>query len=168
MLTGAAGRGSVGAGRQGVVASVHVSDGGVPKLPVASARVTSAGLSGDRQRDLRYHGGPDRAVCLFSRELLEALAAEGHPIAPGTIGENLLLSGLDWSLVVPGARLDLAGGPELEVTDFAAPCAIIGGSFEGGRFERISDKAHRGWSRAYCRVLREGDVQAGMGVVLRA
>ena len=89
----------------GRVVGLHVSDGGVPKHAVARAVVRPGGIEGDRQRDLRYHGGPERAVSLFSREVMDRLRAEGHPIAPGTTGENVLLAGLDWRHVQPGARL---------------------------------------------------------------
>ncbi|HSE06328.1 MAG TPA: hypothetical protein VLK35_19425 [Methylomirabilota bacterium] len=44
---------------------IGMSPGGVPKLPVSSARVTALGLEGDAQRDREHHGGPDRALCLL-------------------------------------------------------------------------------------------------------
>ena len=155
----------------GRVVQINVSQGGVPKLPVPAARVTRNGVEGDWQRDRRYHGGPDRAVSIWSLEVIEALRAEGHPVVPGGAGENLTVSGLDWAAVRPGARLrigDGADGVELEVTDFAAPCPIIKANFSGGSFDRISDKSHPGSSRVYCRVLREGRIAAGEGIALRA
>ena len=150
----------------GRIVQINVADGGVPKLPVPSARISRGGVAGDRQRDLRYHGGPDRAVCCLALEVIERLRAEGHPIAPGTTGENLTLAGLDWTRARPGARLVFAGGVELEVTGFAAPCGNIRGSFARGEIERLSDKRHPGESRVYCRVLVEGEVRAGEGVSL--
>ena len=153
-------------GTTGRIVRVNVSRGGVPKRPVPSARVTREGVDGDRQADRRYHGGRDRAVSLFALEVIERIAAEGHPIAPGTTGENLTLAGFDWEHVRPGAQLRFAGGVELEVTDFASPCPTIRDSFLGGDFERLSEKRHPGSSRLYCRVLREGDVRAGEGVTV--
>ena len=144
----------------GTLVSINVSNGGVPKLPVQECAITTSGLKGDRQRDLRHHGGEQRAVSLFSRELIDALQAEGHPIAPGTIGENLTLSGLDWALVVPGRRLTV-GEVELELTSYASPCRNIAPSFIGGDMNRVSQKLHPGWSRLYARVLREGVVRTG-------
>ena len=66
---------------------VSVSEGGVPKRlsPQRSSRLD--GLTGDRQRNRTYHGGADRAVCLYSLEMIEALRAEGHSIGPGSSGE---------------------------------------------------------------------------------
>ena len=143
--------------RRGLVASINVSPGGVPKLPVERARAGRSGIAGDRQRDLRYHGGPTRAVSLYSLDLIEALRAEGHPIGIGTTGENVTVSGVEWTLVVPGVALRV-GDAELEVTAYAPPCRVIGGSFEGRRISRISGQAHPGWSRVYAAVHVEGDV----------
>ena len=145
---------------EGLVHSINTSDGGVPKLPRTSVAVRKTGLEGDRQRDLEYHGGPDRAVSLFSLELIEALRAEGHPIAAGTIGENLTLAGLDWPKLAPGMRLEI-GEVALELMSHAAPCRNIAGSFSDRVFTRVADKAHPGWSRFYARVLKEGTLRVG-------
>jgi len=132
-------------------------------LPVVEARVTVDGVAGDRQRDGRNHGGPDRAVTLLSLERIERLRAEGHPIGIGTTGENLTVSGVEWDALGPGVRL-MVGEVELEVTRFAAPCPNIAGSFLGGEFGRLSQKLHPGWSRLCARVLRAGEVRAGDAV----
>ena len=58
---------------RGRVVQLSVSNGGVPKLPVPAARITENGLEGDAQRNLEVHGGPERAVCLFSMERIRAL-----------------------------------------------------------------------------------------------
>ena len=148
------------------VHSINVSDGGVPKLARESVVVRKAGLEGDRQRDLEYHGGPDRAVSLFSLELIEALRKEGHPIAPGTIGENLTLAGLDWKALRPGMRLEI-GEVSIELTSHAAPCRNIAGSFSDRVFARVAEKVHPGWSRFYARVLNEGTLRVGDRVRIR-
>ncbi|HVE79164.1 MAG TPA: MOSC domain-containing protein [Gemmatimonadaceae bacterium] len=145
------------------IVSINTSGGGVPKRPVERARVTRGGVEGDRQRDRRFHGGPDRAVSLYSAERIEALRAEGHPIAAGTTGENVTVAGVDWQAVVPGARLRL-GDVLVEVTAYATPCKNIRGSFAGEEFTRISQKKHAGWSRVYARVVEEGEMRVGAPV----
>jgi MOSC domain-containing protein YiiM len=135
--------------------------GGVPKYAVEQAEVTRQGVSGDQQRDRRYHGGPERAVCLFSYERILALQAEGHPIAPGTTGENLTISGLDWDALQPGDCLAIGERVRIQITSFSAPCSNISLSFQDGVFKRMSQKLHPGWSRLYARVLQEGPVRAG-------
>jgi MOSC domain-containing protein YiiM len=144
-----------------LVFQINISDGGVPKRPVREAEVMSHGLDGDRQRNLKHHGGPDRALCLFSLERIIALQAEGHPIFPGSLGENLTVAGLPWEELGPGSRLRL--GPEViaEITSYTAPCATIAASFADGQFIRASQEQHPGWSRLYARVLSTGSIRIG-------
>lgn len=148
---------------RGRVVRVSTSGGGVPKRAVAGARVTAAGLEGDAQADRRHHGRPWQAVCLWSLEVVEALAAEGHPVGPGDAGENLTLAGLDWPTVRPGVQL-LAGTALLEVTTYAVPCKKLAGLFSDGRFRRVAHEV--GPARVYARVLVEGRVAPGDLVLL--
>jgi MOSC domain-containing protein YiiM len=150
----------------GRLESVNVSRGGVPKAPVFEGHITEHGVDGDRQRDLRYHGGTDRAVCVYSLDLIRSLQAEGHPIAPGAAGENLTVSGIDWTAIVPGGELQV-GPVRLVVTQYAAPCDNIAPSFLDGDFTRVSQKRHPGWSRVYARVVEGGIVRPGDSVRAR-
>lgn len=148
----------------GRVVGVQVApEGGVPKRPVESAEVTPAGVVGDRQIDLEHHGGPSRAVCVYAQECIDALAAEGHPIARGTTGENVTVAGLEWSTVRTGDRL-VIDSVVLEISGPAPPCTTIAASFTDGAFTRISQKTHPGWSRLYARVVVPGRVREGAPV----
>lgn len=140
---------------------ISISDGGVPKLPVAEARLTVNGVAGDRQRNLEVHGGVDRAICLFSLEVIEALQVEGHSIRPGSSGENLTIAGLDWPKLLPGDRLRIGDTVLLELMSYTAPCKYNAQWFANGDFSRIAQKLHPGWSRLYARVLAEGVVRPG-------
>jgi MOSC domain-containing protein YiiM len=148
------------------VHQINLSKGGVPKLPVAQAEIDESGVVGDIQADRVHHGRPDQALCLYSFEVIEELQREGHPIAPGSAGENLTLSGLDWPMVVPGARLRV--GPEvmIEVTGYTSPCQKNAGWFIEGDFGRMSQTRHPGSSRLYARVLQGGRVKTGDEVAL--
>ena len=143
------------------MAQISVSAGGVPKRAVPAARVTARGIEGDVQRNRRLHGGPDRAVCLFSLEHIRALQTEGHPILPGSIGENLTLEGMDWEAVVPGVRLRLGAEVVIQITDYTPPCSNITGSFRDRDVARVSQRHHPGASRVYARVLQEGGLSSG-------
>ena len=145
---------------------ISISDGGVPKLSVAEARLTVNGVAGDRQRNLEAHGGVDRAICLFSLEVIEALQAEGHSIRPGSSGENLTIAGLDWPKLLPGDRLRIGDTVLLELMSYTAPCKYNAQWFANGDFSRISQKLHPGWSRLYARVLAEGVVRPGDRVMV--
>lgn len=150
---------SLGSG--GYVAQINVSPGGVPKLPVQSAYLSWMGLEGDSQRNTEVHGGPERAVCLYALERIQALQAEGHPIYPGAAGENLTLAGLDWSDVKPGVRLRLGSTAVIEITRYTSPCKTIAAAFLDGNSNRISQKVYPGWSRLYARVLSPGVLHTG-------
>jgi MOSC domain-containing protein YiiM len=161
-------RGELDKYRTGSVASINVSAGGVPKGRIAVAKVSRSGLQSDAQDDKKHHGGPERAVCVYSLERIRALQAEGHPIAIGTVGENVTVEGVDWDSVVPGSRIRLGKQVVLEVVSFTDPCKTIRESFIDGRFVRISQKLHPGWSRVYTRVLAEGEIRSGDAVELTA
>jgi MOSC domain-containing protein YiiM len=144
----------------GRLESINRSRGGVPKTGVAEARVTAEGVQGDGQRDHRHHGGPRRAVSIYSLDLIHALRAEGHPIGIGTTGENLTVSGLDWNALAPDRELQI-GPVRLRLTEYASPCENIRHSFLDQDFTRISHKRHPGWSRLYASVLAGGILRPG-------
>lgn len=142
------------------VFQLNVSQGGVPKRAVAEATLTELGLEGDRVKHTRIHGGPERAVCLYSLERILALQEEGATVFPGALGENVTLVGLDWDRVAPGARLAL-GECLVEVTKFTTPCSTTS-PFVCGDVKRFHQDHHPGWSRVYARVLRGGRLAPGM------
>jgi MOSC domain-containing protein YiiM len=150
---------------EGRVTGLQRSNGGVPKLAVDRAVVRYNGMEGDRQANRKFHGGPQRALCLYSQELLDALAAAGHPVERGDLGENVTISGISWERVRPGARLQL-GAVEAEVTGFASPCRKIAFAFADEDFVRVGAKVNPGWSRVYVRILVEGELAVGDPVVL--
>ncbi|HUS33523.1 MAG TPA: MOSC domain-containing protein [Kofleriaceae bacterium] len=139
------------------------SQGGVPKLPLREARVTTLGLDVDKQKHKKFHGGPDRALCLFSVEVIEALQAEGHPIYPGSTGENVLISGLDWTKLAEGTRIALGDEVIVALTRTTTPCKQIADSFIGRKFQRLAALHEMRW---YCRVEREGLLRVAMPVSL--
>ena len=145
----------------GRIVQISVSPGGVPKNAVPSADITRAGVEGDAHRDLEHHGGPDRAVCLFSLELIRGLQAEGHPVVPGALGENVTLEGIDWKNLVPGSRIELGGQVLLEVTRYTSPCVNIRPAFSHRDVSRVSEQRNPGWSRVYARVLSPGRITTG-------
>lgn len=143
------------------VCQINCSEGGVPKYAVHEVAVTKQGFEGDEQADKEHHGGRDKAVCIYSFDLILALQAEGHPIFAGSTGENLTLAGLDWRDVVPGAQFSVGNEVLLEITAYASPCQTIARSFMDGNFNRISSKTNPGWARAYAKVLKSGQIRVG-------
>ena len=119
------------------------------------------GLEGDAQRHPLIHGGPERAICLYSVEVIERLRSEGHPLEPGAAGENLTIEGIDFARLGPGHRLRLGAEAEVEITSFVTPCRTIAGAFLGGDSGRIDVRRHPGDARLYARVITAGVLRVG-------
>jgi MOSC domain len=156
--------GAMPARATGELVRISVSGGGVPKRPVESATVGFAGVVGDLQRSRKHHGRPWQALSLWSTDVVDALAADGHPIFYGACGENLSIRGLPWADVRPGVRLKF-GSVLAEASLFALPCANNAGWFSDRDFTRIHHE--RGpVSRMYATVLEPGEVDVGDDVIL--
>jgi MOSC domain-containing protein YiiM len=140
---------------------INRSRGGVPKTGIHTVALDFLGMEGDGHAHPGVHGGPDRAVCLYSLERILALQAEGHPVFPGALGENFTLSGLAWDKLTPGFRLRIGEQVFLEIASYTTPCSSIRPFFKEGNIARISQKYHPGWSRHYARVLQPGMVKVG-------
>lgn len=153
-------RGPATAGRDGIVAFVHTSPGGVPKRPVDHAWVHRLGVEGDGHV-YTGHGGEDAAVCLLAQEAIERVRGDGHALFPGAVGENVTVLGIDWAALRVGDRLSFGSGLELELTDYATPCQTVAHWFTRRRIARIGHKLHPEDARWYARVLAEGVLEPG-------
>lgn len=138
----------------GRLVQLNVSAGGMPKRPVDRARVTRDGLEGDRQRNRKYHGGPNRAVCLFSLELYDRLRGLGIDLAPGSVGENFTTSGIDLQRLKKRDRLRV-GGCLIEITDVRVPCRNL------KQWDDDLPELIVGFSGWVAKVVEEGEVVPG-------
>jgi MOSC domain-containing protein YiiM len=135
----------------------------VPKRAVQRAWLDVLGLEGDKHNDRVGHGGPERAVCLMAMEVIDKLQSEGHPVSPGSLGENVTVRGLDWSQVKPGDRLQI-GFALIEVTRYTTPCKNVAPAFADGDFTRVLHTKNPGEARIYAKVIQPGELAAGMAV----
>jgi MOSC domain-containing protein YiiM len=150
----------------GAVVRLNTSMGGVPKVPLGSAEVGWSGMAGDVQAARQHHGRPWQALCLWGVEVIDRFAADGHPIGPGSAGENLTLSGLDWSQIRPGSRLRI-GSVDCEVSSYAIPCKKNARWFSDGKYQRMHHTAGP-VSRVYATVLQPGRIDTDDTVTLVA
>jgi MOSC domain-containing protein YiiM len=132
-----------------------------------AADVNFLGITVDQHNDTVHHGGVNGALCLYSLERILALQAGGHPIYPGSIGENITITGLDWDEILLGTRWRLGESVYIEISGYATPCSKIRESFVNEEFNRVHSRKHPGWARAYARVLIPGRIALG-DIVLRA
>jgi MOSC domain-containing protein YiiM len=151
----------------GRVESLQASGGGVPKMSIPFAEIGAAGVIGDVQGNRRNHGRPWQAVCLYSTDLIDALRSEGHPITAGGTGENITISGVDWSRMRGGLTIAI-GDVELRTSGPAAPCHKIGDCFSERHWNRIDHVERPGWARWYASVLTGGTVAPGDTVTITA
>lgn len=134
----------------------------IDKRPVAGRiRVHSLGVAGDRQIDVKSHGGRDKAVYAYAREDLDWWAGElGRELPNGCFGENLTTSGVDVTGAVIGERWRVgADGLVVEVTCARTPCRTFQGWM--GEQQWVKRFFARGAPGAYLRVVGEGTVAAG-------
>jgi MOSC domain-containing protein YiiM len=134
------------------------------KSPVAGpVRVTSLNLEGDRQSDLRYHGGKDKAVYAYPAEHYAYWRAElpGVALPPGAFGENFTTEGLTERDAKVGDHLQI-GSAEFVVTQPRMPCYKLGVRF--ARADMVQRFLRSGRTGFYLAVVSEGTVSGGDAV----
>jgi MOSC domain-containing protein YiiM len=138
---------------------------GIYKRPVVGRiPIRALNLDGDRQADLRVHGGADKAVYAYPSEFYELWSRERPELdfGPGTFGENLTTQGLLDDDVSVGDRFRV-GTAELVVTQPRLPCFKLG--IKLGRDTFVTEFLERGLLGFYFAVVREGEVAPGDPIV---
>ncbi|OQP85387.1 MOSC domain-containing protein [Rhizobium rhizosphaerae] len=128
----------------------------------AGVLVDENGLVGDAVCNGEHHGGQDQAVYGLGSVDLDGWSQElGRPLTPGTLGENLVVDGLDSRNVSVGDRFE-TDDVLMEVTSTRTPCATLSIRME----DRLFAKRFMAVSRPgfYCRVLKSGTLKAGDAV----
>ncbi len=105
----------------GQLAQLNISGGGMPKKPIPQAMVGVEGVKGDWQKNRKYHGGPNRAICIYSEELYQGLRDSGVNVKNGDVGENFTTRGINLQHLKKGDRLKV-GQCVIEITDIRVPC----------------------------------------------
>lgn len=139
---------------------------GGQKAPVSSAFLSNTGFEGDGQADLKNHGGPGKAACVYSYDHYSYWAqALGEALAPGAFSENLTIAGLHESQVSIGDVFRI-GAALVQISQPRQPCSKLAG--HRGRKD-LPELIHaNGLSGFYFRVLEEGLVHSGEAVELVA
>ncbi|WP_370414446.1 MOSC domain-containing protein [Streptomyces fradiae] len=121
----------------------------------------ASGVEGDDVCDLRFHGGPDRALYAFAREDLDAWERElGRSFTPGQFGENLTTRGLDVNNALIGERWRIGDTVVVEVTGGRIPCRTFAGFVEESGWVRRFNESAAG-PGALLRVVVPGEIRAG-------
>ncbi|MBV8845524.1 MAG: MOSC domain-containing protein [Bryobacterales bacterium] len=155
------------------VLQINISNGGIPKRPIAEAVVTPLGIHGDRHAHPEVHGGPKKALLLITSEGIEELKAAGFPVYNGALGENITSTGLDRRDLRIGQRVRV-GEVELELTKVRAPCFTIqvyGANIGEAVYDqdvKSGDPSSPRWglSGFYFRVIKPGIIHPGDRITL--
>ncbi|OJZ74945.1 sulfurase [Mycobacterium paraffinicum] len=137
---------------------------GIWKTPVAGPCVVRRlNIDGDGQGDLDGHGGEYRAVLVYQLASYDHWAAElgRDDLKPGAFGENFTVDGLPDDEVCIGDRYRI-GQVILEVTQPRVTCYRVGIRVGEPRMPALLVSHRR--PGFYCRVLAEGEVEAGQAV----
>lgn len=89
------------------------------RVPVAEATlIDDTGIAGDK----KGKKGSKRQLNIIALEMAVALGAEGYKSAPGELGEQITLTGLDIDALPPGTRLKLGAVAEVELVEMRTGC----------------------------------------------
>ena len=138
---------------------------GVFKSPVPGPRrVGRLNVDGDGQGDLEGHGGEQRAVFVYQIGSYHYWERElgRHDFVYGQFGENFTVEGLGDDEACIGDRYRI-GSATFEVTQPRVTCYRVGIRMNDPRIPALLVSHHR--PGFYFRVLEEGEVRAGDGIV---
>ena len=123
------------------------------------------GLHGDRVADRKIHGGPWRAVLMYSADHYPRWRQEWNrrDVGAGAFGENLTVRGIQESTACLGDRFEI-GEAVLEITSPRGPCWKLARRHDVPDLVAVVKANHRhGW---YLRVLKPGWIESGQPVTL--
>jgi MOSC domain-containing protein YiiM len=139
---------------------------GICKSPVPGPlNLRKNGFEGDGVGDLKHHGGPDKAVCVYSLDhypYWETIL--GTELTPPAFGENLSVSNLFEEDVCIGDVFGL-GTALLQISQPRQPCNTL--AARHGRKDLVRLVVDSGRTGFYFRVLEEGVVDKSSILVLR-
>lgn len=127
---------------------------------VGRVMLRTLNLDGDRQADLRVHGGPTKAVYAYPSEHYEFWRKEfpDMELPYGMFGENFTVAGFSETSLNIGDEFRI-GSAVVMVTEPRMPCYKLGIRF--GRTDIIRRFLVSERSGFYLAVLKEGEVSAG-------
>jgi MOSC domain-containing protein YiiM len=130
---------------------------GICKEKTEEAFLTKEGFRGDGVANLKDHGGPDRAVCIYPHEHYQLWEREFNISLPSSaFGENLTVANMLERDVCIGDIYQL-GDAVIQITQGRIPCSTITKRTNvQGLLKRIVETGYTGY---FCRVLEEGSVR---------
>lgn len=151
----------------------HLPNGKTVLSGIRKQRVTAAtiiigetNLSGDRQADLRVHGGADKAIYAYPSEHFPAWTAElgfESPLEPNAFGENLTTRGIVETEICIGDVYKW-GTALVQISQPRGPCYKL--EMALGRQNLIEPFRKSGRTGWYMRVLQTGEARTAEPMTL--
>ncbi|MCZ2340665.1 MAG: MOSC domain-containing protein [Bacteroidales bacterium] len=140
---------------------------GVYKEPVVGpVMVRKINIDGDEQADRVHHGGPDKAVMVYSANHYPAWQRElgDLPLSYGAFGENFTIQDLTESDVCIGDIWQVGHDVQVQVSQPRQPCWKLARRWRIKTLAlQLQQTGRTGW---YFRVLQEGMIAPGMSMTL--
>lgn len=139
---------------------------GICKNPVSEPQhLKKLGFEGDGVADLKHHGGPDKAVCVYSVDCYSYWERIlGIKLPHAAFGENLSVSKLHEDNVCIGDIFQL-GTAIVQVSQPRQPCKTLAVRY--GRSDMVKLVVDSGRTGFYFRVIEEGIVEREDQLVLK-
>ena len=140
---------------------------GICKKPVSSGQVflSLTGLEGDDVGNTKFHGGTDKALCLYSFDYYPYWQKWlGIELEPAAFGENLTVPDMKEGHVCIG-DIFTAGSAVIQVSQPRQPCATLGARY--GTTELVKEVIRTGFTGFYCRVIQTGYIAQGEAIELQ-
>lgn len=136
------------------------------KQPVQAVLLSKDGFQGDGVADLKHHGGPGRAVCIYSYEHYAYWNDQFKTqLPPAAFGENLTVTNMLERDVCIGDIFQV-GEAIIQVTQGRVPCNTIDRRLDMKPL--LKEMVKTGFTGYLCRVLEEGIVRADSSIHLVA
>lgn len=120
--------------------------------------LSTLNLDGDQQADLHFHGGPDKAVCVYSYDHYSFWESVlDTKLEAGAFGENLTVKGITEEDVWIGDVYEL-GEAIVQVTQPRQPCFKLATKLKQPKLPLMVQ--HTGYTGFYFRVLKEGTISS--------
>lgn len=137
---------------------------GICKDSVEEALLTKDGFVGDGVANTKFHGGPDRAVCVYPYEHYSLWEKEfGQTLPPSAFGENVTVTNMLEKDVHVGDVFQL-GEAVIQITQGRIPCSTI--SKRNNNDPLLKRMVETGYTGYLCRVLQEGKVRKNSSITL--
>lgn len=155
---------SIGLPKQMTYGNDKEMNTGIRKETTEEAFLTKEGFRGDGVADLRFHGGSDRAVCVYPYEHYVQWEKEfGESLPPSSFGENLTVSNMLEADVHIGDIFRL-GDAVIQITQSRIPCSTI--TKRTNLPFLLKRMVETGYTGYLCRVLEEGIVRRDSEITL--